>query len=352
MSKLGRAMPRQRIISQDVARRAGVSRTTVSFVLNGVKEGNISDETRARVLAAAAELGYVPDATAQALATGRSRTIGLVFTRSNPHANAGSTHIQIIEGLMEVVRQFGVRLLVDSVGHADTADSYLELARTKRIDGLILFDLRADDRALYDLVHDEFPIVLLGRLPDVKVCSVEFDNRCGAQAAVEHLLAQGHLRIGLIAHGPLAFTGVAERVLGYQDALATAGIAFDETLVRYGDFGPSSGFAATMSLLAAPVVPTALFVTSDVVAYGVLAALHERGIAIPDAMAVVGFDDQPFTRFLTPPLTTVRISFEDMGRQAGKMLLDLIHDDIEPGCQVLLDAELIIRASSIAGYSL
>src|SRR6266511_3703604 len=331
MSKLGRAMPRQRIISQDVARRAGVSRTTVSFVLNGVKEGNISDETRARVLAAAAELGYVPDATAQALATGRSRTIGLVFTRSNPHANAGSTHIQIIEGLMEVVRQFGVRLLVDSVGHADTADSYLELARTKRIDGLILFDLRADDRALYDLVHDEFPIVLLGRLPDVKVCSVEFDNRCGAQAAVEHLLAQGHLRIGLIAHGPLAFTGVAERVLGYQDALATAGIAFDETLVRYGDFGPSSGFAATMSLLAAP---------------------HERGIAIPDAMAVVGFDDQSFTRFLTPPLTTVRISFEDMGRQAGKMLLDLIHDDIELGCQVLLDAELIIRASSIAGYSL
>jgi DNA-binding LacI/PurR family transcriptional regulator len=343
-------VPRQRIISQDVAKRAGVSRTTVSFVLNGVKEANISEETRERVLAAAAELGYVPDATAQALATGRSRTIGLVFTRSNPYANVGSTHIQIIEGLMGVVRQFGVRLLIDSLGHAETADSYLDLARTKRIDGLILFDLRADDQALYDLVHDDFPVVLLGRLPGVNVCSVEFDNRAGAQAAVEHLLAQGHTRIGLIAHGPLAFTGVTERALGYQDALATAGIAFDDTLVRYGDFGPDSGFAAAMSLLAAPVAPTALFVTSDVVAYGVLAALHERGIAIPDAMAVVGFDDQPLARFLTPPLTTVRISFEDMGRQAGKLLLDLIHRDIEPGRQVLLDAALIVRASSIAGY--
>jgi LacI family transcriptional regulator len=350
MSKSSRAAPRQRIISQDVAKRAGVSRTTVSFVLNGVKGANISEETRERVLAAAAELGYVPDATAQALATGRSRTIGLVFTRSNPYTNAGSTHIQIIEGLMGVVRQFGVRLLIDSVGHAETADSYLNLARTKRIDGLILFDLRADDQALYDLVHDDFPVVLLGRLPGVNVCSVEFDNRSGARAAVDHLLAQGHARIGLIAHGPLAFTGVTERVLGYQDALAGAGIAFDETLVRYGDFGPNSGFAATMSLLAAPIVPTALFVSSDVVAYGVLAALHERGIAIPDAIAVVGFDDQPLARFLTPPLTTVQISFEDMGRQAGKLLLDLIRGDVEPGRQVLLDAELIVRASSVVGY--
>jgi LacI family transcriptional regulator len=339
-------MPRPRITSHDVARHAGVSRTTVSFVLNGVKAANISEETRQRVLAAAEELGYVPDAAAVALASGRSRTIGMVFSRSHPHANAGSTHMQIIEGLMGIVRQFGVRLLIDSVGQADTAATYLNLALTKRIDGLILFDLRMDDPALHDFVNDDFPVVLLGRLPDVKVCSVEFDNRGGARAAVEHLVAQGHTRIGLIAHGPVAFTGVAERILGYQDALAAAGIAFDEALVRYGDFGPRSGFAAANSLIDTASAPTAIFVTSDVVAFGALAALHERGLAIPDAMAVVGFDDQPMAAFTAPPLTTVRISFEEMGRQAGKMLLDLIRGDTEPGRQVQLGAELIVRGSS------
>src|SRR5262245_39997467 len=166
MSKAGRAMPRQRILSQDVAKRAGVSRTTVSFVLNGVKGANISEETRQRVLAVAEELGYVPDAAAQALASGRAQTIGMVF-RTYPHITTDIAHFQIIEGLMEITRQFGVRLLIDSVTHTDTADTYVNLCRTKRIDGLILSDTRVDDNALGDLVNDGFPIVLLGRLPGV-----------------------------------------------------------------------------------------------------------------------------------------------------------------------------------------
>ncbi|HWQ12045.1 MAG TPA: LacI family DNA-binding transcriptional regulator, partial [Roseiflexaceae bacterium] len=192
-------MSRRRITSRDVARRAGVSRTTVSFVLNGVREAGISEETRRRVQAAAAELGYVPDASAQALASGRTGTIGLIFSHADPHPSASSVHFQIIEGLMEVVRQSGVRLLIDSVRQSEIGDSYLQLARTKRIDGLILSDVRTDDPALRDLVADGFPIVLLGCLPDAEVCSVDFDNRGGACAAVEHLLAQGHTRIGLVA---------------------------------------------------------------------------------------------------------------------------------------------------------
>lgn len=339
-------MAYQRVTSLDVARRAGVSRTTVSFVLNSVKKASISEETRQRVLAAIEELGYVPDAAAQALASGRTQTIGMVF-RSNPHITADLAHMQIIEGLMAVARQSGVRLLIDSVTQAETAETYAKLTRTKRIDGLILSDPRVDDLALRDLVNDGFPLVLLGRLPDVKVCSIEFDNRGGARAAAEHLLLQGHSRIGFIGYSPLAFTGVAERLGGYQDALAAAGTAFDETLVRYGDCSPDSGFAATMSLLAAPAAPTALFVTSDVLAFGALAAIHARGLTIPDDIALVGFDDNPLTQFAIPALTTVRVSFEEMGRQAGKMLLDRILDDVEPGREVLLAAELVIRASSV-----
>jgi DNA-binding LacI/PurR family transcriptional regulator len=339
-------VPGRRITSQDVADRAGVSRTTVSFVLNDVKEANISEETRRRVLMAAEELEYVPDAAAQALASGRTQTIGMIF-RTFTQSTADLAHMQILQGLMEVANQSGVRLLVDIVNERDTADIYVNLSRNKRIDGLILSDPRVDDRALYDLLNDGFPVVLLGRLPDIKVSSVEFDNRAGARAAVEHLLDQGHSRIGFVGYAPLPFTGVAERLQGYQDALAAAGIAFDETLVRYGDRQPDTGLASTTSLLEAAERPTAIFVSSDVLAFAALAAIRQHGLRIPDDIAVVGFDDHPLVQFASPPLTTVRLPFAEMGRQAGKMLLDLFQHNDEPGREIELKSELIIRASSV-----
>lgn len=339
-------MIRRRITARDVATRAGVSRTTVSFVLNGVTKANISEETRDRVLAAAEELGYVPDAAAQALASGRAQTIGLVFSQSTLYSTSATAHMQIIEGLMEVARQSGVRLLIDSVGQADSAETYVKLTHTKRIDGLILLNPRADDHALHDLVNDDFPIILLGYLPDIKACSIDFDNRGGARTAVEHLLTLGHTRIGLITYAPITFTGAAERLQGYQDALGAAGIVFDESLVRYGNFEASSGFDAAKSLLEMPTPPTALFAASDIIAFGVLAAIHQRGLIIPDDMAVVGFDDHPLAQFTIPPLTTMQISFEDMGRRAGLMLLEHIQNKVEPGRHVRLDAKLVVRASS------
>jgi len=340
-------MTNRRITAKDVAAQAGVSRTTVSYVLNNVEAANISEETRQRVLSVAEELGYVPDAAAQALASGRTQTIGLMLPSSQPHPRASTSHYRIIEGLLEIVQQFGVRLLVDSVQKTQNSDTYLNLARNKRIDGIILSDLRVDDEALSKLVNDTFPIVLLGRLPGVKVSSVEFDNRGGARSAVDHLLAQGHTRIGLITHAPSAFTGAEERIRGYRDSLAAHRITFDEKLVRYGDYSAESGYAAAMSLLGSGAAPTALFVTSDEVALGVLAALHKRGVSVPDDIAVVGFDDNPLAQYTIPALTTVRLPFEEMGRLAGKMLLDLIFHNSKPGRQVLLETELIVRDSSV-----
>lgn len=339
-------VPGRRVTSQDVAARAGVSRTTVSFVLNDVKEANISEETRQRVLTAAEELEYVPDAAAQALASGRTQTIGMIF-RTYSHSTADLAHMQILQGLMEVANQVGVRLLVDIVNERDTADIYVNLSRNKRIDGLILSDPRADDQALYDLLNDGFPVVLLGRLPGIKISSIEFDNRAGARAAVDHLLSQGHSRIGFIGYAPLPFTGVAERLNGYRDALAAAGIAFDETLVRYGDRKPDTGLASTTSLLELPELPTAIFVSSDVLAFAALATIREHGLRIPEDIAVVGFDDHPLAQFACPPLTTVRLPFDEMGRQAGKMLLGLFKHNNEAGREVELKTELIVRASSI-----
>jgi LacI family transcriptional regulator len=339
-------LPGRRVTSQDVAARAGVSRTTVSFVLNDVKEANISEETRRRVLEAAEALEYVPDAAAQALASGRTQTIGMIF-RTNSKSTADLAHMQILQGLMEVVNQSGNRLLVDIVKERATADLYVNLSRNKRIDGLILSDPRVDDHAMYDLLNDDFPVVLLGRLPGVKVTSVEFDNRGGARAAVDHLVREGHSRIGFIGYAPLPFTGVSERLNGYKDALAAAGIAFDETLVRYGDPDPGTGLAAIASLLEIPELPTAIFVSSDVLAFAALGAIRQRGLRVPDDIAIVGFDDHPLAQYASPPLTTVRLPFEEMGRQAGKMLLNLLQQKDEPALEVDLRTELIIRSSSV-----
>jgi LacI family transcriptional regulator len=329
-----------------VADRAGVSRTTVSFVLNDVKEANISDETRQRVLTAAEELQYVPDAAAQALATGRTRTFGMVF-RNYSHTVGDLAHMQILQGLMSVTSQSGVRLLIDSVNEGDSADVYVSLSRNKRIDGLILSDPRVDDTALYDLLKDGFPVVLLGRLPGARVSWVEFDNRGGARTAVEHLVSQGHRRIGFIGYAPLSFTGVTERLNGYQDALTAAGISFDGRLIRYADYNDAgTAYTSTTSLLEVPDPPTAIFVSSDALAFATLAAIRRHELRIPDDIAVVGFDDNPLSRYADPPLTSVYLPFEEMGRKAGKMMLDLLLHPDTPKREVLLDGQLVVRASS------
>jgi LacI family transcriptional regulator len=238
-------------------------------------------------------------------------------------------------------------LLVDIVNQDDPADTYVSLSRNKRIDGLILSDTRVDDHALYDLLTSDFPIVLLGRLPGVQVSSVEFDNRRGAQTAVDHLVSQGHRRIGFIGYAPVYFTGVNERLNGYRDALAAAGIPFDERIVCFGDFNDTgAGFAAATRLLELSVPPTAIFVSSDVLAFPTLTAIHQHGLRIPDDIAVVGFDDNPLSRYAFPPLTSVYLPFEEMGRRAGEMLLHrLLHPD-EPKHEILLDGQLIVRESS------
>jgi DNA-binding LacI/PurR family transcriptional regulator len=337
---------KRRVTSQDVAGHAGVSRTTVSFVLNRVEGVHITDETRQRVLNAAEALGYVPDAAAQALAGRRSQIIGLVFSRSYHHIASDAFLLQVMDGLMDVVRQDGLRLLLDSVEAWGEKDVYLNLARAKRIDGIILSGPRSDDKELRALAEEGFPVVLIGHLPEVKISSVDIDNRAAARMAVEHLLAQGHTRIGCITNAPLSYTAAAERLQGYQDALVVASLPFDQNLVRYGDYSPESGFTAMTSLLMETDLPSAVFVASDMVAFGAMTAVRERGLKIPDDLALVGFDDVPLARYVDPPLTTIHLPIAELGRQAGQLIVDLISQQTEPGRQIWLEPQLVVRASS------
>ncbi|MEZ4683342.1 MAG: LacI family DNA-binding transcriptional regulator [Caldilineaceae bacterium] len=296
----------RKITSHDVARQAGVSRTTVSYVLNNVEAANISEMTRQRVLDAATLLGYVPNAAAQMLAGQRSRIVGLVFPRTDPHLATHLFLLQVMDGLMRTVEKLGSRLLVDSVDES-LEDAYTELVRAKRIDGLVLIDAAPDDPAIRRLAKDDFPVVTLGYFCP-EFCSVDVDNRASARMAVEHLLAQGHRQIACITNYPSRPTQPNERLLGYQDALTTAGLPVTQTLIADGRYSPESGAVAMQQLLANKQRPTAVFVASDVVAFGAVQAIHVAGLRIPEDIAVVGFDDVPLANFCTPPSKSMRRS--------------------------------------------
>lgn len=339
----------KRVTSQDVARRAGVSRTTVSLVLNDVQGIQISDETRRRVIEAAEELGYVPEASAQALASRRVKIIGLLLTRSPHHITSDTFLTQILDGLIEVVHEKGLRLLIDIIKAQHQKEAYLQLVRSKRIDGVILSGPRFDDEALKLLEQEGFPTVIMGQLPGMDGCSVDVDNCAAAQRAVNHLINLGHRRIACITNAAIYYTAAEERLQGYRQALEQAGIEYDPDLVRYGDFDPDSGYRKMVELLAGRASGkeafTAAFIASDVVAFGAKAAIREGGLNVPQDIALVGFDDVPVARYTDPPLTTVKLPARELGRVAGDRLVRMIDGEKMPGTRVLLETQLVIRES-------
>jgi DNA-binding LacI/PurR family transcriptional regulator len=338
-------LSQKRVTSKDVARLAGVSRTTVSFVLNNVASAQISPETRQKVLQAAIELGYVPDAAAQSLASGRSKIIGLVLNRSPHHFVTDAYITQVLNVLVVEARKHDMRLLLEIVEDSHPKETYLNLAISKRIDGIIFSGPRFDDLALQTLFEYGFPTVVMGKLPGTLFPYIDIDNRAAAYQAVAHLLKLGHTRIACITNAALSYTAAVERLQGYRDALQDYHVPYDPALVRHGDFDPESGFVQMSSLLQQRPLPTAVFAASDVVAMGVIAAIKEHRLAIPGDIALVGFDDVPLARYLDPPLTTIRLPTARMAQMASDMVIDLIHRKEPKEKYVLLDTELVIRKS-------
>ncbi len=338
-------MKTKHVTSQDVANLAGVSRTTVSLVLNDVEGINISSETRQRVIQAAETLGYVPNANAQALASRRAQIIGLLLTRSPHHIASDAFITQLLDGLLEVVHQRDMRLLIDILEPEHQKEAYLQLVRAKRIDGILMSGPRFDDQALVALEEDGFPTVLIGQLPQTSFCSVDVDNCASAKMAVKHLINLGHERIACITNAAPFYTAAADRLKGYCLALEEAGLPYDPVLVRYGDFDMQSGYRQMKDLLEKGDAFTAAFVASDTLALGATAAIQEHGKRIPQDIALVGFDDVAFARYLNPPLTTVHLPVTELARKATQMLIDVLENDL-PACkQVLLETHLVVRQS-------
>ncbi len=339
---------RRRATSADVAARAGVSRTTVSFVLNARTDAGIPPETWRRIEEAAKDLGYHPHGAARALAGGASLTIGFVLRQSSEQVAADALLAETLWGIASEARTGGYRVLVEPL--SPNGGRYSELLLSQRVDGLIVSGPRVDDEELAALVADGFPIILQGSLPDVPAPSVDIDNRAGARAAVEHLIGLGHRRIGCITNAPMAYTAAADRVAGYRDALAAAAIAFDADLVAEGAFDAASGHAAMTSLLSQADHVTAVFVASDIVAFGALRALREAGLRVPADISVVGFDDIPLARHFDPPLTTIRLPANALGAAAGRALVDRLAGR-PTSDRTLLPTELIVRESTAACHN-
>ncbi len=342
-------MPRSRVTSRQVAQHAGVSQTTVSFVLNNVESANISEETRRRVMESAKALGYVPDATARSLARGQSSNIGFIIGQPHEQFLIDEYLPTVMTGLSQVIREQDFRLLVDFVAHGKHPDTYLGLIRGREVAGAILslYNPTPDDiEEVVALVDEGYPIVSIGYLHP-RIYSVRLDRMQGVRRIVQHLIDLGHRRIACITYAPLPLNRHNQRRLNsYRETLEQAGITYDESLVRYGAYDPETGYQAMKSLLQLSPLPTALFGMNDVMAFGAMRAILEQGLRIPEDISVVGFDDIRLAAFANPPLTTVHEPDIEHGRLVAETLIALINGQEVTELHQVIDTQVIIRESS------
>jgi DNA-binding LacI/PurR family transcriptional regulator len=329
---------------EQVAALAGVSRATVSRVVNG--SPRVRPEVRAQVERAVAKLGYVPNRAARSLVTRRADSIALVV--SEPHARFFSEPFfaGMVRGVSGALAETGVQLLLLIAQDLPDRGRLERYVVGGHVDGVLLASLHGDDPLPATLERAGVPAVQVGRPPGATPASyVDADNRGGASKAVGHLAGRGRRRIATIA-GPLDMSVGRDRLDGYRDGLAAAGLAEAGELVEAGDFSEESGAAAMERLLALPGRPVdAVFAASDLMAAGALRALRTAGRRVPEDVAVVGFEDSAVARYAQPPLTTVRQPIEEMGRQATRLLLTEVAGG-RGRMRLILDVDLVVRAST------
>ncbi len=330
----------------DVAKAAGVSPTTVSFVLNNIEGMRISQETHARVLEAARTLNYHPDSSAQKMARGKTSVIGLVI-RQNPEKAYADLFIQdVMQGIGSVIREKGYQLLFIPLPPEDKERSYSKLINERHVDGLIVSGPTEDDFELVEVFNEGAKIVIMGKVLGSHIPFIDIDNRKGAETAVSLLVSLGHQRIAIITNAQLNFASSKDRLQGYKDVLVKNNLPIDDNLIILGDRTPESGYQAMQQLIKVKPAPSAVFIASDTVALGAFNALYENNIHVPDDLAVVGFDDIALARYVIPPLTTIHLPAYSLGLGAANMLIQQINGDFQESSEIILQTRLIIRESS------
>ena len=335
------ARPARRPTMKDVAKRAGVAVSTVSYVLNN--SGPVAPDRRARVLEAVTALGYLPNESARNLKRRSVATIGLVVPDL-----VNQYFAMIAEGVEHAASEKDVLVVFctpEATGDGESWNS--RLLRSQRLDGLIY--LSGAETRLASLVEltRVGPVVLVDeRLPGFDLPSVVSQNRRGAKEIASHVTSLGHERLAVVG-GPVELWTADQRLSGYREAIAAAGIDPDTVPVLEGDYRISSGEKLAAELLDRPVKerPTALICANDLMAIGALSYCRRVGLSVPDDVSVVGFDDLPFASLLTPGLTTVRQPAREMGIAATKLLLGMV-DGEEPTSPPPVAVTPMIRKST------
>jgi LacI family transcriptional regulator len=330
---------------EDIARLSGVSRSTVSRVIND--RPYVSPESRDRVLRIIREHNFRPNLTARALASRRSKVIGILIPHDVSDLFTEPFFPILIKGITLVSNQLGysVTLWLATVS-GEQSEFYATAFNESVIDGLVIASATFDMTCLNWLSTLTKPVVFVGATPPsmANSCHVDVDNRQGALLATYHLVEQGCRRIGMIEGRPQIVND--NRRQGYMDALRVAGLPVDSALmIPNGQYTESSGYACMQTLLARGV--DGVFAANDMMALGAMRAIREANLRVPEDIAVVGFDDLPFAALTTPPLTTVRQPVSQLGEEATRLLIQLLEGDgaVPPG--KTLPVELQIRGTTV-----
>lgn len=332
---------------RDVAKKAGVGVGTVSRVLND--SPLVSEETRQRVLTAIHDLDFSPSAVARRLSRGKSMAVAVIapfFTRRS--------YVERLQGIENVLSTAGYDLILYNVETVTRRDECLRsLPRGERLDGLLIVSLPPDDAEAERFVQLDVPAVLIDAFHPA-LLSVQIDDVAGAAMAVQHLINLGHQRIAYIGEtldqNPLRFQPIGDRYTGYRRTLADAGIIFQPQYHCQGKYGWREARRMACELLDLPERPTAIFAYSDTMAFGVLEAAQQRGVAVPGELSVIGFDDVEIAQYFR--LTTVRQPLYESGARGAELLLESIEGDALMAAQpsvsrhVILPTELVVRSTT------
>lgn len=331
---------------RDIAKKAGVSVSTVSRTLNNYND--VSPQTRQKVIQIAHELNYFPNAVAKSLVQKKTHTIGMFFGNK---INSGFDHpffLDVISAVREVVGNAGYDLLIFTNKNKERA-TYTTLCRERSVDGVLLLltgEGKKRTEQLIELQESGIPCIAIDIPLEGRKCTyVESDNYAGAKMAMQHLLTLGHRKIAFIGGDEISKTSF-DRLRGYQDALMESRIGFDPSLVRLGYFSREKARQAAAELIAAHPRITAFFAASDVMACGVVEAMNQHHLQVPADVSVVGFDDSKEAEHCRPPLTTVRQQKYELGREAARLLLAILEKPEFRPKHAQLPCELVIRSST------
>ncbi len=332
----------ERLTLEEVAKLAGVSRATVSRVVNNPER--VSPKYRERVFKVIKETGYQPNQAARMLASRRSSIIGLIIPSRADLIFTDPYFAALITGISRACNTHDYTLAL-FVFHSQEEQNqvYQRALGTGLLDGLIVTADKITDPLIPQIIARKIPAVYVGRpLDKTNTSFVDVDNVAGAYIVVSHLLRLGHQRVATIT-GPMSSTTSIDRHEGYIKALTERHRPIEDDLIVSGDFTRDSGYTAMRQLL--PHKPDAVFVATDTMALGAIQAIHEANLTIPDEIAVVGFDDLPPAAIANPPLTTVRQPVSQSGMFAVETLIDLLETGPDPPRHTILPTELIIRAT-------